>query len=119
MSTQKFTFFCSRLSTVKDFFGMIARSSPPGMSRDGSSMGRACALVKNIRRRKSIVPHYKLALALFASTSALASSAGILTVLLPQPPVTLNPRMATDAYGQKLGALVFRALTRIDPDLEP
>lgn len=48
-----------------------------------------------------------------------ASGAENLTVLLSQPPVSLNPRAAVDAIGQKLGALIFGALTRIDADLNP
>ncbi len=40
-------------------------------------------------------------------------------LMIDQAPLTLNPRMAQDAYGQKLGALFFRALTRIDVNLQP
>lgn len=44
---------------------------------------------------------------------------GEVRILLDQAPLTLNPRMTLDAAGQRLGALVFRALTRIDTELEP
>ncbi|MEK7691572.1 MAG: ABC transporter substrate-binding protein [Bdellovibrionota bacterium] len=40
-------------------------------------------------------------------------------VLLDQKPATLNPRTALDASGQRLGALLFRGLVRIDADLGP
>jgi peptide/nickel transport system substrate-binding protein len=40
-----------------------------------------------------------------------------LTIGLEQPPSTLNPRYALDAGGQRLGALIFRGLTRIDANL--
>jgi len=39
-------------------------------------------------------------------------------VLIDQAPQTLNPRMALDANGQRLGALVFSALTRVNEELE-
>jgi peptide/nickel transport system substrate-binding protein len=42
---------------------------------------------------------------------------GTLEFLLDQPPVSLNPRSAIDANGQRLNALLFRGLTRIDQDL--
>lgn len=48
-----------------------------------------------------------------------ASGLTPLEVMLESPPATLNPRMALDATGQRLGELVFRALTRKDPDLMP
>lgn len=35
------------------------------------------------------------------------------------PPITLNPRSSIDATGQRVGALIFRALTRLDANLEP
>ncbi len=38
-------------------------------------------------------------------------------ILLDQAPQTLNPRMAIDAIGQRLGTLVFSGLTRINQDL--
>jgi peptide/nickel transport system substrate-binding protein len=41
-----------------------------------------------------------------------------LEFLLDQPPVSLNPRSTIDANGQRLNALFFRALTRIDQDLK-
>jgi peptide/nickel transport system substrate-binding protein len=43
---------------------------------------------------------------------------GTLEFLMDQPPVSLNPRSAIDANGQRLNALLFRALTRIDQDLK-
>ncbi len=42
-----------------------------------------------------------------------------LRILMDQAPVTLNPRMALDASGQRINALVFRGLTRIDANLNP
>lgn len=39
-------------------------------------------------------------------------------ILIDQAPLTLNPRMAIDAVGQRLGALIFAGLTRIDQDLQ-
>lgn len=44
---------------------------------------------------------------------------GELRILVDQPPLTLNPRSSLDANGQRLGAFVYRALTRIDANLEP
>ncbi|MBC7692298.1 MAG: ABC transporter substrate-binding protein [Methylotenera sp.] len=35
------------------------------------------------------------------------------------PPLTLNPRSTLDAYGQRINALVFGALTAIDSNLTP
>ncbi len=40
-----------------------------------------------------------------------------LRVMLDRGPATLNPRRSTDAPGQRLGALIFRALTRMDAHL--
>lgn len=51
------------------------------------------------------------------SSAPSAAKAQILTVLADPAPITLNPRMAVDASGQRLGALLFRGLTRIDADL--
>jgi len=39
-------------------------------------------------------------------------------VLIERPPATLNPRMAMEAHGQRIGALIYRALTRMSPDLK-
>ena len=39
-------------------------------------------------------------------------------IVIDQVPLTLNPRMAIDAVGQRLGALLFSGLTRIDENLE-
>ena len=39
--------------------------------------------------------------------------------MLDRPPVSLNPRSTVDANGQRLNALMFRALTRIDTELNP
>jgi ABC-type transport system substrate-binding protein len=39
--------------------------------------------------------------------------------MMDRPPVSLNPRSTVDANGQRLNALMFRALTRIDADLNP
>lgn len=38
-------------------------------------------------------------------------------VAISYPPVSLNPRSTLDATGQRIGALLFRALTRIDGEL--
>lgn len=38
---------------------------------------------------------------------------------MDQIPSTLNPRATVDAAGQRINALLFRALTRIDADLNP
>lgn len=38
--------------------------------------------------------------------------------MIERPPITLNPRRATDALSQKLDALMFRGLTRINAQLE-
>jgi peptide/nickel transport system substrate-binding protein len=53
------------------------------------------------------------------SSGARAEATLPLQVMLDRGPVTLNPRRASDAMGQRLGALIFSALTRIDKDLEP
>src|SRR5947209_610901 len=42
-----------------------------------------------------------------------------LRLMIDRPPATLNPRRASDAAGQRLGALIFRALTRIDSEQLP
>lgn len=39
--------------------------------------------------------------------------------MLDRAPITLNPRHAGDAISQRLNALLFRGLTRIDEKLEP
>jgi len=40
-----------------------------------------------------------------------------LKILIDQPPATLNPRMALDASGQRINALLFAALTRVGATL--
>jgi len=40
-------------------------------------------------------------------------------ILMDQRPATLDPRLAQDASGQRLGALLFGALSRLDADLRP
>ena len=40
-------------------------------------------------------------------------------VLLDQVPLTLNPRLTLDAAGQRINALLFRGLTRLDVNLVP
>ncbi|MCC7442524.1 MAG: ABC transporter substrate-binding protein [Bdellovibrionales bacterium] len=40
-----------------------------------------------------------------------------ITLALDREPPTLNPRRALEAYGQRLGALLFEGLTRLDADL--
>lgn len=42
-----------------------------------------------------------------------------LRLMIDRAPATLSPRRAADASGQRLGALIFRALTRIDSEQEP
>jgi peptide/nickel transport system substrate-binding protein len=42
-----------------------------------------------------------------------------LEFMMDRPPVSLNPRSTVDANGQRLNALMFRALTRINADLNP
>ena len=42
-----------------------------------------------------------------------------LRLIIEQPPTTLNPRAALDAWGQRIDALIFRGLTQIDSDLNP
>ena len=56
-------------------------------------------------------------LALLACTRA--PSPPTLVTVLDSPPTTLNPRIAVDAYSQRLNALLLRGLTRLDADLEP
>ncbi len=51
--------------------------------------------------------------------SAAAQAAQPLRLAMDQKPATLNPRMALDAAGQRLGSLLFRSLTRISKDLDP
>jgi peptide/nickel transport system substrate-binding protein len=53
------------------------------------------------------------------SAFAAQSPAAPLRLLVEQPPATLNPRFALDAPGQRIGALIFRALTRVSEDLKP
>lgn len=43
----------------------------------------------------------------------------VLRVLIDPPPISLNPRNTVDATGQRLNALIFRGLTRIDENLDP
>ncbi len=47
-----------------------------------------------------------------------ASTAPI-RILIDQSPIQLNPRQTLDAMGQRIGAILFRGLTRIDSDLNP
>jgi ABC-type transport system substrate-binding protein len=42
-----------------------------------------------------------------------------LRILQDQPPASLNPRSTTDANGQRLLALLFGGLTRLDSELQP
>lgn len=43
----------------------------------------------------------------------------ILTILSDFAPPTLNPRFTTEAAGQRIGMLLFSALTKLDADLKP
>ncbi len=47
-----------------------------------------------------------------------SSSQRPVRIVIDQAPLTLNPRMAIDAVGQRLGALLFSGLTRVDEHLE-
>ncbi|MCM2322778.1 MAG: ABC transporter substrate-binding protein [Oligoflexia bacterium] len=58
-------------------------------------------------------------LALVFCPSASGNTAQPLKILLDQAPATLNPRSTLDAAGQRIAALMFRALSRIDADLVP
>ena len=40
-------------------------------------------------------------------------------ILIDRPPGTLNPRQSLDLTGQRLGALLFLGLTRLDDQLQP
>lgn len=51
----------------------------------------------------------------FWSVSILASTPPV-RLVVDQAPHTLNPRMALDASGQRIGAMIFSGLTRIGPD---
>jgi peptide/nickel transport system substrate-binding protein len=42
-----------------------------------------------------------------------------LRILVDRPPITLNPRQSLDLTGQRLGALLFLGLTRLDNRLQP
>lgn len=57
-----------------------------------------------------------MTLHIWLSASARAEP-GVLTAILDQAPATLNPRYALDAAGQKVGALLFSALFKLDADL--
>lgn len=51
---------------------------------------------------------------------AKGQEATALTVLLPRPPLELDPRLSGDAYGHKVSRLLFASLVRIEPTtLEP
>ncbi len=52
------------------------------------------------------------------SASVLAAPDRALRLVIDQAPVTLNPRMALDASGQRIGALIFLGLTQISADFE-
>jgi peptide/nickel transport system substrate-binding protein len=47
------------------------------------------------------------------------AAAAPLRLMIDFPPLTLNPRRASDPSGQRLGELIFRALTRIDAEQAP
>lgn len=52
-------------------------------------------------------------------TNAYAENSAALRILLHAPPLTMNPRAAVDANGQRLGSLIFRAPTRMNVNLLP
>ncbi len=54
----------------------------------------------------------------FSGDSAELAGPLPLRILLDAPPSTLNPRASVDATGQRLGGLIFRALTRMDVRLK-
>ncbi len=54
-----------------------------------------------------------------SSTNSISATDPLpLRILLDAPPSTLNPRASIDATGQRLGGLLFRALTRMDVRLK-
>ncbi len=53
-----------------------------------------------------------------ASVLAAVPVALPLRLVVDQAPLTLNPRMSLDASGQRIGAMIFRGLTRIGPDFK-
>lgn len=57
-----------------------------------------------------------LALALLACSRP-GPSPRVLTLGIEGSPTTLDPRLATDAYGQRLGQLLFNRLVRLDEQL--
>lgn len=59
-----------------------------------------------------------LGIAAFTPISLRAQS-WTLKVMVDTPPVQLNPRQTIDATGQRLGALLYRGLVRLDEDLNP
>lgn len=62
-----------------------------------------------------------LALLLILSGCARGSekNPNVIRVLLDRPPTTLNPRMSSDLNGQRLGELLYAALTIKDAEMRP
>jgi peptide/nickel transport system substrate-binding protein len=59
-----------------------------------------------------------LILLLFVSACKHATPTDELVVAIGAAPATLDPRLATDAYGMRIGLLVFNALVRVGPDIQ-
>lgn len=53
------------------------------------------------------------------SSDAPATPSRPIRILLDSEPLTLNPRISLDVTGQRLGMLLFGALTKLNEDLEP
>ena len=56
---------------------------------------------------------------LWGASKSRAETVTFLHIGMEQPPLTLNPRLALDAVGQRVGSLLFRGLTRLDANLVP
>ncbi|HPQ80875.1 MAG TPA: ABC transporter substrate-binding protein [bacterium] len=59
-----------------------------------------------------------LVLCLFSSCSKSAASGSALVVAIPAAPLTLDPRLASDAEGDKIGSLICEGLVRFDENLD-
>lgn len=94
-------------------------------ARSASATGKSIGKVNGrIRTGGSRAALRTLLLLLAAGAGACARDGaatpdpGLVRVLVDFPPATLSPRQALDAPGQRIAALLFSALTRIDPELE-
>src|SRR3989338_9008542 len=72
---------------------------------------------------KQTLPKFKLFLLLFVLCAAcgpkLPPREASLVTAIPQAPVTLDPRLAADAEGQKIAALLYDRLVRFDNQQRP